>query len=144
MVDKKEKGEFEEIKVEDKRRFNSDGAVRDGVKDEPPPRKSAEDASKEKNKEGNDIHDFDNVPDVDFSTFLLSLATSVQIHMGIIANPASGKIENNLAMARQTIDVLDILKKKTEGNLDDAERRLLEHLLFDLKMQFVEKNKKSS
>lgn len=79
---------------------------------------------------------------IDFSTFILSLATSAQVHLGAIPNPATGKQEKDLALAKQTIDILGILEEKTKGNLSEQEGRLLQHLLFDLRMMYVEQNKK--
>lgn len=79
---------------------------------------------------------------IDFSTFILSLATSAQVHLGAIPNPATGKQEKDLALAKQTIDILGVLEEKTKGNLAEQEGRLLQHLLFDLRMMYVEQNKK--
>ena len=80
------------------------------------------------------------MPPIDFSTFVLSLATSVQVHLGAIPNPTSGRSEQNLQLARETIDLLSILKEKTKGNLTTDEERLFEHVLYDLRMMYVEKN----
>lgn len=79
---------------------------------------------------------------IDFSTFILSLATSAQVHLGAIPNPATGKQEKDLALAKQTIDILGVLEEKTKGNLAEQEGRLLQHLLFDLRMMYVEESKK--
>jgi hypothetical protein len=81
------------------------------------------------------------IPEIDFLTFTLSLASSAQVHLGMIPNPATGKQEKNLELAKQTIDILDMLKDKTKGNLSKDEERLLEGLLYDLKMKYVELNK---
>ena len=81
------------------------------------------------------------LPPIDFATFILSMATSAQIHMGAIANPQTGKQEVNLRVAKETIDLLEILKVKTEGNLTKDEERLFEHLLYGLRMMYVERSK---
>jgi hypothetical protein len=83
------------------------------------------------------------LPSVDFSTFALSLGTSALYHMGLVGDPESGErvAEPNLALARQTIDTLAMLETKTQGNLEQEEARLLEGLLYELRMRFVEAGK---
>lgn len=76
-------------------------------------------------------------PKIDFTTFLLSLASSVQIQLGLVPDPTSKQISKNFPMAQQTIDLLDILKEKTKGNLNAQEEKLFEDLLFNLRMQYV-------
>lgn len=79
------------------------------------------------------------LPGVDFASFSLSLATSALYHMGLVADPETGKPgEPNLPVARQTIDTLVMLQEKTEGNLSDEEQGLLTNLLTELRMRFVE------
>lgn len=75
---------------------------------------------------------------VDFETFVVSLSTSAMLHLGKIPNPDTNKPEPNLPMARQTIDILAMLEAKTAGNLTERERRVLESLLYDLRMKFLE------
>ena len=86
------------------------------------------------------------LPPVDFSTFALSLATSALYHLGVMGDPEQGETapEPNLPLARQTIDSLDMLQQKTRGNLDDEEARLLDSLLYELRMRFVEADKSGS
>ncbi|MFH0799601.1 MAG: DUF1844 domain-containing protein [Pseudomonadota bacterium] len=81
------------------------------------------------------------MPEINFLTFVLSLATSAQVHLGVVPNPVSGKEEKDMGAAKQTIDILGILQEKTKGNLSDDEDRLLQHVLYDLRMMYVEKNK---
>jgi hypothetical protein len=80
------------------------------------------------------------LPRIDFASFALSLGTSALYHMGLVGDPESGKpvAETNLALARQTIDTLEMLETKTRGNLDSEEAKLLESLLYELRMRFVE------
>ena len=86
------------------------------------------------------------LPSVDFSTFALSLATSALYHLGVVGDPEQGEPapEPNLPLARQTIDILEMLEKKTRGNLDEEETRLLDGLLYELRMRFVEASKSGS
>ena len=78
------------------------------------------------------------LPEVDFSTFVLSLAHSVLVHLGQVAPPPGETISVNLVLARQTIDLLILLGEKTKGNLTGAEERLLEQLLYDVRSRYVE------
>ena len=75
---------------------------------------------------------------VTFSTFLLSLSTQALVHLGEIADPASGQVTTDLVAAKQIIDILGVLETKTRGNLDQAEQGLLESMLYDLRMRYVE------
>jgi len=84
----------------------------------------------------------DSIPKMDFSTFVISLGTSALYHMGVVAGPeGDAESQKNLPMARQAIDTLEMLVEKTRGNLDAQEDKLLESLLFELRMRFVESEK---
>ena len=72
-----------------------------------------------------------------FAQFLVSLGSSALVHLGEIADPGSGKTHIDLSMARHSIDVLEVLKTKTSGNLDADEGRLLEALLTDLNQKYA-------
>jgi hypothetical protein len=77
------------------------------------------------------------LPPASFAHFLLSLSTQAMIALGDIENPVTGKTERDLEQARFTIDLLEILQEKTEGNRTDEESRTLETLLYDLRMRYV-------
>ena len=77
------------------------------------------------------------LPEINFSTFILSLSTSTLMHLGELPNPETNQVEKNLSLAKQTIDLIDMLKKKTEGNLDKDEDQLITNLLYDLKLKYV-------
>jgi hypothetical protein len=83
------------------------------------------------------------LPPVDFSSFCLSLATSALYHLGVVGDPETGDPveEKNLTLAQQTIDALGMLQAKTQGNLDAEESQLLEGLLYELRVRFVEAGK---
>jgi hypothetical protein len=77
------------------------------------------------------------LPPLDFTTFVLSLATSALVSLGEVkSDPPEDRI--NLPLARQTIDTIAMLQDKTKGNLTGEEERLLNQVLFDLRMKFVE------
>ena len=79
------------------------------------------------------------LPPVDFPGFLLSLATSALFHLGLVADPKTGKTASpDLPVARQTIDTLELLERKTRGNLTAEEAELLTKLLTELRLRFVE------
>ena len=75
---------------------------------------------------------------IDFSTFVLSLSTSALYEMGLVEGPGGdANPQPNKALAHQIIDTLEMLREKTRGNLDDAETKLVDSLLYELRMQFV-------
>lgn len=73
-----------------------------------------------------------------FQGLVVSLAAATMQHLGKTLNPATKKIEKNLEAAQATIDMLDMLEAKTQGNLSAAEARLLKSLLSELKLNYVE------
>ena len=81
------------------------------------------------------------LPEIDFATFVLSLGTSVLLHLGELAEP-NGQREKNLPLAKQTIDMIGMLQEKTRGNLTEAEEALLASLLYDLRVKYVDAVKK--
>ena len=80
----------------------------------------------------------DSLPPLDFTTFVLSLSSTVLASLGEIPDQDGTHSSPNLALARQTIDLLDLLQHKTKGNLTGEEERLLDRMLLDLRMKFVE------
>jgi hypothetical protein len=77
------------------------------------------------------------LPEINFPTFIASLNASALVHLGIIEDPVSGKAEKNLAMAKQTIDILSMLQQKTAGNLTSDEEAMLKSILYDLRILYV-------
>ncbi len=78
------------------------------------------------------------LPGIDFQTFVLSLCHSVLVHLGDAPNPVDGSQQVNLPLARQTIDLLNVLQEKTRNNLTGEEERTLVQALYDLRMRYVE------
>jgi hypothetical protein len=74
---------------------------------------------------------------LDFSTFILSLSTSVLMNLGLVENPVTGKTEKEPAVARQTIELITLLKEKTRGNLTDEETKLVDNVLHELRLWYV-------
>ena len=121
--------------IKDKRTFDSEGKV----KEEEKKAEEVEDKKEEKEKGREDEKErgFTSLPEVNFSSFLLSLSSSTLLHLGEIADPQSGEKRKDLALAKQTIDIITLLRDKTKGNLTEEEQNLLQHLLYDLRMRFV-------
>ncbi len=77
------------------------------------------------------------MPEVTFSTFVMSLNTSVLYHLGELPDPETGHKLVNLDLARHAIDTLVVLDQKTKGNLTEEEVELMRNILYDVKMRFV-------
>jgi len=128
MNGKDEKNQEKSFTVRDKRfsatkEEKEEHQTTEGGKTEGPPK---EDASA---KEA--------LPEVDFNSFIFSLSTSVLIQLGEIEDPFTKKSAKNLPLAKQTIDLIGMLKEKTKGNLTPQEERLIESILYDLRMRYV-------
>lgn len=80
----------------------------------------------------------------DFATLVLSLGSSAVAHLGEAPGPDGQKAMRNLPMAKHAIDLLSVLQEKTKGNLTPEEDQMLESLLFDLRLRYVEAVKPST
>ena len=83
----------------------------------------------------------DLLPKPTFSTFILSLASSALVQLGEVPDPTTGGTNPNISMAKHTIDLLSMLQEKVEKGIDADEKRLLEGLLYELRMKYVLKTK---
>jgi hypothetical protein len=77
------------------------------------------------------------LPEIDFTHFIFSLSTSALIQMGEIQDPFAQKLVKNLPLAKQTIDLIGMLQEKTKGNLTPDEQKVMEYVLYDLRMRYV-------
>ena len=76
---------------------------------------------------------------ITFTGFILSLATTAAVHFGDIADPGTGEtLEPNLDGAAQMIELIALLQEKTKGNLSEPEAKLVDDLLYELRMRFVQ------
>jgi hypothetical protein len=139
------------FKVVDRRRFNEDGTAREGadVAPEParaqqpppaapPPAAAAPKPDAAKPAEAPKKPSPEEAPGgLSFSVFLQSLAQQALMQMGLIPWP-HGQRELHLEQARDTIDILQLLKVKTKGNLSAEENQLMDTVLYELKMSWVE------
>jgi len=142
MAGEGEKGEGKGFRVEDRRRFSPDTA-------EPRAREERPDLSGKRDEEAGPGEPGEGkgaanepLPEINFSTFVISLSTQALMHLGEIPNPITGKMEDDVPVAKQMIDIIGMLREKTRGNLDQGEEKLLDDVLFNLRMKYVEAVKK--
>lgn len=81
--------------------------------------------------------DLSQLPEINFATFIFSLNSSCLVHLGVIDDPAAGRKNKNLALAKQTIDILGMMQEKTKGNLASDEETMLKNILYDLRIIYV-------
>ncbi len=131
MADDKE--ERRGFQVRDRRRFSDSGEARPDVAEEtpePPPRPAAAESAAPGAAPAEEP--------VTFSTFVLGLSTQALLHLGEIPNPMTHALERDLGAAKHVIDILGILQEKTRSNLEPGEESLLDSVLYDLRMRYVE------
>ncbi len=128
------------FKVRDKRRFTDEGEAREdqatgGAQEEPASRPDpVPDAPAGREPEDRR----EELPSINFSTFIISLSTQALMHLGEMSNPVTGQLEKDVAVARQTIDIIGMLGEKSKGNLDETEEQLVREVLYNLRMKYVE------
>ena len=158
MIGHDDENEEVHYKVADRRKFNSDGSLREGVTLDAAPVREAAPVAKsptsepqveetfvgpmdDEGDEGMDT-DGDEIPGAhdpaSFVNFLSSLATNAAAALGAVPHPATGKRSLDLESGKYWLDILTMLRDKTKNNLHPQESRLLEGLLGDLKMQYVQ------
>jgi uncharacterized protein DUF1844 len=140
--DEEKQTEGKGFTVQDRRRFSPEtGEVRQDAPEETAgPAQPA--SGSIRNTETASESEQEALPEINFSAFVISLSTQALMNLGEIANPISGKVETDVPVAKQMIDILGMLKDKTRGNLNASEDRLMEDILFDLRMKYVEAVKK--
>lgn len=159
MIGKDESNEEVVLKVNDRRKFNADGSLREGVEiQREEPKTAAETEFKLADElpaaavaagEAGDLEvaensgfDDEDIPGAEdpasFINFLSTLATNAAAALGAMPHPVTGQRSLDLDTGKYWLDVLGMLKEKTQGNLHPQEARLLEGLLGDLRMQYVQ------
>jgi hypothetical protein len=143
------------FKVSDRRPFNPDGTLREDMPPEaragrpaepaatqaatpepltpPTPSESADRLHQELPLESEGLEGEATL----FSEFLMGIASSAFVYLGMVEHPGTGKRQVDLEAAKESIDMLGMLREKTEGNLTNDEENLFENLLAELRMQFV-------
>ena len=133
------------FKITDRRLFNADGSLRDdAVIPEPPPVAEAipqpiiasepEPAPQEEfQAEDDDVM----AEQTMFTEFVMQIASSAFIYLGLVEHPGTGRRQVDPMAAKDTIDLLMLLREKTDGNLTPGEAKFFDELLSELKTQFV-------
>lgn len=133
MTDREREKEEEEagkkgFTVRDRRRFTETGESRESEqasrREESESREEPKPAAREN-------------PPITFSVFLVSLSTQALVCLGEVSSPEDGTVRKDLDAARELIDIIAMLKDKTQGNVDPDEEKLIENILYDLRMRFV-------
>lgn len=134
-----EQDEQEDFKVTDKRSFQEDGGTRHtpDVSEKQDEKTVAEPSSEVKNDTSN--QESSPRPPIDFPSYLLSYYTQGLVLLGEVPSPYSGKKEEDVEAARHTVDILTMLQEKTKGNLSQDEEKLLESVLYELRMKYMSK-----
>lgn len=162
MIGKEDNQEEVSFKVADRRKFNADGSLKEGVTldaSPPAPKATEPEASQEADAPATideAKENFEDTPDgrfdadtgaeeipgahdpASFVNFLSTLATNAAASLGAVPHPATGKRSLDLETGKYWLDILGMLRAKTNGNLHPQEARLLDGLLGDLRMQYVQ------
>ncbi len=142
MANDEERNEERGFKVKDRRRFSSEtGESRENTENVAPSEEKKNEASVQQAVE-KDTESKGALPAINFSTFIISLSTQALMHLGEIPDPLSGNVEMDISVGKQMIDIIGMLSEKTRGNLDQGEEKLMEDILFDLRMKYVEAARK--
>ena len=129
MADDRRKEEAEKSFVVKDKRFS---ARKEGEESQ-----AKEEVRKEEPKREDTLEQNIPLPEITFPNFIISLSTSALIQLGDIQDPMSNEFVKNLPLAKQTIDIIGILKDKAKGNLSPDEEKLMDYVLYDLRMRYV-------
>lgn len=144
------KNEEKKVKIKDKRKFDTDGNLKDdaAVKGSANKAKDKE-RKKEKNISSQEVEDQDKdkersfLPDsmkdteINFLQFIVTLYSSAMINLGVIPDPVSEETHSNPKQAKELIDIIAMLKEKTKGNLNDEEDKALDEIIYQARMIYL-------
>lgn len=135
MTDQEKK--TEEIKVVDKRRFTESGDENsENLKAPEDSLKTSSNSVESDSSKGPNVGG-----DIEFSSFVISLATQALVMLGEVPHPETNQKSVDLEAAKQMIDILGLMERKTKGNLTDQETHLLQEVLTSIRIAYVNKNK---
>ena len=149
MKDKKD------FKITDRRTFDDKGNPKDDTIEESadhgsktetenPVKEPAKEKNEEKPESGKKEHQHGHHPiQINFPTFVSSLHAAALMHMGLIQNPSGEEFPVDIELAKQNIDILEMMEEKTKGNLASDEANLLSNILYDLRTKYLELLKKN-
>ncbi len=140
------------FKIVDKRSFAADGTPRENVQqekresDEQPLRREpgAVAAGSEPGASREEFGELEDQEMTGFETLVSYLSTTAMFQLGLLAGPGGERIPADLVSARRTIDLLEVLEEKTRGNLTSSEAQLLETVLYELRLSYVEAQKRGA
>ena len=131
--------ETKDFVIKDRRTFGEDGERKEDSEKKEDQAESAE--AKQEPQQEEPVSGAEEstaqLPEINFQTFVFSLNASALVQLGVMDDPATGKKEKNLSVAKQTIDILSMLQEKTVGNLNEDEENLLKNILYDLRIRYV-------
>ncbi|MFP4086450.1 MAG: DUF1844 domain-containing protein [Desulfobacteraceae bacterium] len=128
--------------IKDRRSFDERGGLKENqeetAKAEPKASQEPREAPKtDAGKTGSEQETRPPLPEVNFSSLILSLSSSSLYHLGEVPDPETGEKKKDLALAKHAIDTISMLKEKTVGNLTEEEQRFIESVLTDLRWRYV-------
>ena len=152
MAEREEEEKSRGFKVDDRRRFSSEGELKpeheggeapaakphNAEQPHSHPHEQAAPSVSERHTAAAGAPGAGPLPEINFATFVVSLSTQALMHLGEIPDPMTQQLERDLPAAQHMIDILGMLQDKTRGNLDRDEEGLLRSILFDLRMKYVE------
>jgi uncharacterized protein DUF1844 len=147
MDSEEEKEQAKGFKVEDRRRFSSEGDLKPEHRGPEQPQAQASTAvdtagetfSGAQPAQGAKSFSQQTAPEITFATFVVGLSTQALVHLGELPDPHTNQPAADLPAAQQLIDIIAMLEQKTRGNLDRDEQAMLEAILFELRMKYVER-----
>ncbi len=152
MDSEEEKEQSKGFKVEDRRRFSAEGELKpeyrgpEQAQSQPSSATHTETAGTSEKpasagdtKTGGSFSRAREVPEITFSTFVVGLSTQALVHLGELPDPHTNQAAIDLPAAQQLIDIIAMLENKTRGNLDRDEQAMLQSILFELRMKYVER-----
>jgi uncharacterized protein DUF1844 len=138
-----DRSQDDEIKVTDRRLFSSDGSLREAIAEEREEQKPEPPREPRKAEPAFERRSLEEPQGVDFTMLINAMAQPALIFLGEVPHPGTGKPEINLEQARLQIDLLDVLRIKTRGNLSPDEEGLLDRVLYELRMRWVARSSRS-
>jgi hypothetical protein len=153
MDSEEEKEQSRGFKVEDRRRFSAEGELKPEYRGPEPRQSQPSDATRAEAAAATggktvSSHDARSVgsssqareaPEITFSSFVVGLSTQALVHLGELPDPHTNQAATDLAAAQQLIDIIAMLENKTRGNLDRDEQAMLQSILVELRMKYVER-----
>ena len=124
--------------IKDRRSFDKEGEIKKEVNETPPGAAEKREAKKEQTQRTP-------LPEVNFNSLIFSLSSSALLHLGEIPDPQTQSKKEDLQLAKHSIDIIAMLRDKTNGNLNEEEQKFIDNILADLRIRYVKaiKSKKN-